>query len=218
MSPVPQVPGIHRGVLQPDERRFALFIPSCYKQDEPVSLILALHWGGPTWPFVGETFLAELIATALKELGAMIAAPDRTADEWTNPQSEAEILGLIKFLKDSYPIDKNRTLVTGYSLGGIGAWYFGGKYPEEFTGILPISANPPPEVIETEWATPVYAIHSKQDEWYPLENTQRVIKELKAVTSNIHLTVVTNATHFETNKFIEPLRESIPWIRDLWRL
>ncbi|MFC2025908.1 dienelactone hydrolase family protein [Chloroflexota bacterium] len=218
MSSVPQLPGIHRGVLEPDERRFALSIPSGYSGEDSVPLILALHWGGPTWPFIGESLLIDLVEPALKELGAIITAPDRTTDDWTNPQSETEILRLIDFLKENYPIDKNRTLVTGYSMGGIGAWYLVAKYQNEFTGIVPISANPPLEVLETEWSTAVYAIHSKQDDLFPFENTETVINELKAVTSSVHLSIVENATHFETFKFIEPLREAVPWIRNLWKL
>ena len=29
--------------------------------EEPVPLILALHWGGPTWPFIGESLLIDLV-------------------------------------------------------------------------------------------------------------------------------------------------------------
>jgi predicted peptidase len=216
MNSHPKKPGTFRGVLEPDEQRFTVSIPESYDKEKPASLILALHWGGPVWPFIGEALLTELVKPALGELGAVIVAPDRTRDDWANLQSEADVLRILDFIEENYYIDDKRILITGYSLGGIGTWYMGARHQDKFTAALPISANPPPEVLQTEWQIPLYVIHSLQDECFRFEKTEAVIKDLQTETTNVELAIVTNATHFETYKFIEPLHAAVPWIRRVW--
>jgi hypothetical protein len=91
MRSIPENPGIHRDVLEPDERRFTKLIPEGYNGENHEPLILALHWGGPKWPFIGESLLGELVEPALEELGEIIVAPDLTYDDWNSPCSEAYV-------------------------------------------------------------------------------------------------------------------------------
>jgi predicted peptidase len=116
----------------------------------------------------------------------------------------------------NYNIDSQKILLCGYSLGGIGTWYIAARNQSLFTAALPISAAPLPSSVETEWRIPLYVIHSRQDEIFPLDTVEEVVRTLQAKGTSIELLVVDGVTHFETESFVHPLQTAIPWIRKLW--
>jgi predicted peptidase len=179
-------------------------------------LVMALHWGGPVVPFTSRWLLEGLVEPALRALNAILVAPDRTLDDWANPQSEAETLELLDFIMRNYPIDSRRTLLTGYSLGGIGTWYIGARNQELFTAALPISAAPLQESVEFDWTVPIYVIHARQDEIFPLRPVEENVRALEARGVAIEFRIVEGITHFETDRFVPALRDAVGWIRDAW--
>jgi hypothetical protein len=157
-------PDIKEQVLQPGHRRYTIAIPKGYTSGQPVPLVLALHFGGSVTPFYGKLILTGLVEPALRKLGAIIVAPDCTARDWTQPQSEADVLALLDSVQDTY-----------------------------------------------------YVIHSRQDEVMPLEPIEKVVRRLKAKGVSVELVVLDGVTHYETSRFVEPLRAAVLWIEGVWR-
>ncbi|MGD8813568.1 MAG: dienelactone hydrolase family protein [Anaerolineales bacterium] len=216
MHQIANTPGIHEQYLPPNRRRYSISLPPEYNPSKSWPMVLALHWGGPVVPFTGKWLLVGLIQPALHALDAILVAPDRSLDDWANPQSETETLDLLRFTMANYNIDSQKILLCGYSLGGIGTWYIAARNQSLFTAALPISAAPLPSSAETEWRIPLYVIHSRQDEIFPLDTVEEVVRTLQAKGTSIELLVVDGVTHFETESFVHPLQTAIPWIRKLW--
>jgi len=216
MPDLASIPGIHEQLLPPEGRRYTISIPSSYDAGRALPLILALHWGGPVVPFTSRWLLEGLIEPALRDLNAILIAPDRTLEDWANPQSEAETLELLDFIKQNYRIDPARTLLTGYSLGGIGTWYIGARNQDLFSAALPISATPPRESVDLDWTIPIYVIHGRRDEIFPLQPVEQAVQTMLAKGVAIQLHIVEGTTHFETEGFITPLRQAAGWIRSAW--
>jgi predicted peptidase len=212
----PQKPGIHEQILPPEGRRYAISIPANFDGMQAMPLVLALHWGGPVVPYTSRWLLEGLIEPALRDLNALLVAPDRTLENWANPQSEAETLELLDFIKQNYPVDSQRILLTGYSLGGIGTWYIGARNQTLFSAALPISAAPPAEAVDVEWTIPLYIIHARLDEIFPLQAAGDVVHALSAKGVAVELQIVEGVTHFETERFVSPLRDAVGWIRQAW--
>ena len=135
-------PGIHQQLLPPDNLRFSVAIPDGYESGRPVPLVLALHYGGTVTPFYGMGLLQGLVEPALRQLGAIIAAPDNVANGWSNPRSEANVLALLDAIQEDYSIDPGKTLLLGYSMGGMGTWYLAARHPERFKAAIPIAGRP----------------------------------------------------------------------------
>lgn len=211
-----QQPGLYRGSLGPNGRRVSIAIPRGYSENESSPLVLALHWGGPLYPFIGGDLLAGLVEPALRELGAIMVAPDRTTEDWINPQSEADLLDLLDRIQAEYAVDPARTLITGYSIGGMGTWYMAARNQGLFAAAIPISAQPLPGSADVGWEIPLYVIHGRQDELFPLAETEAAVRQLEASGVAVELAVVDPATHFETERFREPLQRAIPWIQGTW--
>jgi predicted peptidase len=212
----PEKPGMYEQLLPPEGRRYAMSLPDNYDGKRDMPLVLALHWGGPVAPFTGKWLLQDLVEPALRELKAILIAPDRTLDDWANPQSEAETLELMDFIVQNYPIDARRTLLTGYSIGGIGTWYIGARNQDRFAAVIPISAAPLSETVDVDWSIPIRVIHSRQDEIFPLRPVEDVVHALEARGVAIELHLVEAITHFETHRFRSSLHEAIGWVRNTW--
>jgi predicted peptidase len=216
MTEIPRQPGVHEQLLPPSGRRYAISIPEKYDGSQPTPLVVALHWGGPVAPYTGKWLLLGLVEPALRELDALLVAPDRTLEDWANPQSETETLELLDFIKQHYNIDARRVLLTGYSLGGIGTWYMAARNQDLFAAALVVSATPLPETSGIDWRIPLYVIHSRQDQIFPLEPLEETIQALKARDISIEFVTVDGITHFETERFVQPLRAAVPWITGVW--
>jgi predicted peptidase len=209
-------PGIHELTLEPHGHRVTLRVPEGYDPSDPVPLVMVLHWGGPVPPFTGRAVLEGLAEPALAGLGALLVAPDRNREDWANPESEAEVLDLLDAVEAAYAVDRSRTLLTGYSLGGIGTWYVAGRNPGRFRAALPVSAAVPGEAMRADWTAPLYVIHGRRDEIFPAERTEEAVLRLRERGAELVWVLVEGVTHFDTGGFVDALRDAVGWIRTVW--
>jgi predicted peptidase len=197
--------------------RYALSIPRGYSPTTPVPLILALHFGVRDGESTGagRALMQSLVAPALAELGAVIVAPDSVRGNWSTPDNEKAVTALLDWVTSRYAIDTKRVAVTGYSMGGAGTWHFAEKFPERFSAAIPVSGRPPASA--AGWRLPVLAIHSHDDQVVPFEPAEARIEELQKAGVNATLIPLTGITHYETSRFREALRQSVPWLREIWK-
>jgi predicted peptidase len=209
-------PGIFQMTLPGSERRYTLAIPDGYTGQEPTPLIVSLHYGGEVTPFYGRGLLQSLIEPALRELGAIIVAPDSVAGNWANPTSEQHVLELLDYIETHYNIDTSKTLLTGYSMGGGGTWYLAPRHPKRFKGALAMAGRPQADSTTFDWKTPMYLISSAADEVVPLELTQTTVERLQSQGASVEFVVVEQITHYEIPRYGPHLRAAIPWIQRVW--
>lgn len=210
-------PGVHEETLQDGARtvRYTVSIPEGYPGEARVPLILALHYGGDVTPFYGKEFLEALVAPALGDLGAIIIAPDSVNGDWGTPENDRAIMMLVDGALASYQVDPRKVLVTGYSMGGVGTWTVASKHPDRFTAAVPVAGNP--EGVTGPWRTPVFAVHSRADEIMPIGPTEQRVAELKRAGVNAELLAVDGITHYQTTRFIDPLKKAVPWLKSAWK-
>jgi len=208
---------IIKDVLHPGNFRYVLTLPEGYDGVDPVPLVVVLHFSGHGFPYYGELLLTDMVEPALRRLNAIFVAPDCPAKDWTQSQSEQMILFLLDYLKDKYTIDPARIMITGFSMGGIGAWHLGNRFPDQFALVLPMAAAPPEEILENGWTLPVYILHGRDDELFPVVNTTRAVVQLEAAGVDIHYRILEKVTHYQTHKFHAPLQDAVSWILNHWR-
>jgi predicted peptidase len=209
-------PGIHDLTLAQSGGppiHYALSVPPRYR-GEPVPLVLALHFGGDP-DGAGRSMLDILIQPALGDLGAVIVAPDSLSGGWGSAQNERAVNALLAAVEKSYAIDQKKTIVTGYSMGGAGTWYWADKYPERFSAAVPVSGRPTSSA--ASWRVPVFAVHSRNDQVNPIGPTEQRIAELKKQGLDAQIVVLTGISHYETNRFVDGLRQAVPWIQQVWK-
>jgi predicted peptidase len=205
-----------KDTLGPKHRRFTLAFPKDYTGNQPFPLVGALHYGGHGMPFYGELILRELIEPALIGLGAIITAPDCPGIDWIQSESDQFILDLISQIRNHYSIDSNKILITGYSLGGIGTWHLVEKFSEQFTTALVMAGEPPTEINTTNWKVPLYVIHGRDDELFPIVNTTKKVVKMENGHMDITYRILDGVSHFEVHKFLDPLQEAVHWVLNCW--
>lgn len=194
--------------------RYAISIPGNYSAGTPVPLVLALHYGGsPNGAAQG--VLLMLVQPALSDLGAIIVAPESLGGAWNTSQNEQGVNALLDAVEATYRIDIKKVGVTGFSMGGTGVWYFAGKYPDRFSAAVPVAGMPP--ATAGNWKTPVFAVHSRDDEVMPIEPTEARIKELQKAGVRAELVVLRGISHHETARFVDGLRRAVPWLKGIWK-
>jgi predicted peptidase len=212
----PARPGVHELALPESGERYTLAIPAGYDGRAAVPLVVALHYGGEVTPFFGRGLLESLVEPALRDLGAIIAAPDAVHGGWANPAAERQVVALVAFLEDRYNIDPQRTLLTGYSMGGMGTWYLAPRHPELFSLALPMAGRPQDAARAFDWTVPMYIIHSRDDGLIPLEPTAAMVEQLARRGASVELHVVEGITHYEVPRFVPYLAAAKPWIKSMW--
>lgn len=215
MISLPHQPGLYGVRFSDSEAHFTLLLPDS-PHDQPIPLMVVLHWSGPATPYFGKSILIGLAAPALQDLAAIMVAPDCMHTRWNNPESADQVLALIAHLEDHYNISEGKTLIVGYSMGAQGVWYLAARHPDRFAAGIAM-ASPPPDKQQEPWQTPMYAIHSYDDELFPFKTTANVIQQMQARSAPIEFMPIRGVTHFNTGGFIEPLRNTIPWVQQIWQ-
>jgi predicted peptidase len=217
---IPKKPGVYEesftlrsGTLL----RYTLSIPRGFSPGQPLPLVIALHYGGNVSPWYSKGYLNILVEPALRKLDAIIAAPDCPGKGWNNPTSEAAVLELLNHIKAHYPIDDQRLLITGFSMGGIGTWHLVARHPQLFSAAIPMSGTVGLETVKRIQDTPVYVIHSKQDEIFPVKKVEEMVQILKNRGVPVQLQLVAGISHYNTGGFAEPLRKAVQWIKEVWK-
>ncbi len=212
-------PGIHDESFASstgDIIRYTIAIPKSYKATTPTPLIVALHFGGKVTPHYARGIVEALVLPGLGDLNAIVIAPDSIAGRWNNEKNENAVFELMDFVVKRYNIDENKTLLTGFSMGGHGTWYIGSRNQDRFSALIPVAGAPSIEA-DVEWSTPIYAIHSRADEVVPIEPTEKYMASLKDNANlNTVFAAVDDLPHFQTGSFAKPLRDAVPWVERVW--
>jgi predicted peptidase len=217
--PVP-TPGLHSRVLQRAGEpavHYAISFPKNYSPSAHVPLILALHFGvrDGSAAGAGQDVVRILIGPALADLGAIIVAPDSVRGDWSSPENDSAVNALLDNVIAAYGVDTKKIAVTGFSMGGAGSWHFAATYPERFSAVIPVAGRPPASA--SGWRLPVFAIHSRDDQVMPIGPTEARIAELQKSGVNAKLIPLTGISHYETFRFMDGLRQAVPWLREIWK-
>ena len=114
------------------------------------------------------------------------------------------LLSLLDDVTGKYRVDTNRVYLTGLSMGGYGVWSLGTAYPERFAAIAPICGGGETitvllsvyDKLAALKALPVWAFHGAKDPVVSLEESERMVKALKAAgCKDVQLTVYPEVEH-----------------------
>jgi predicted peptidase len=195
-----QVPGTQLGYSFESKGRlpYLLFLPEGYgkEPDRKWPLILSLHGAGER----GDDL------DVLRDYGPAKEAEKNPEFPFicVSPQCpDNELwLGLLEELKSlldqvvsTYSVDQDRVYLTGFSLGGFGAWAMAKIYPDSFAAMAPICGGGTVDGIDKMKDIPVWAFHGEEDEAVPVEMSRIIVKALQEAGGQAKLTVYPGVGH-----------------------
>ena len=149
----------------------------------------------------GELSPAERATGAEITARFVVVAPQCPAFEiWNEP----DLLRLLDEVIAAHAIDSTHLYLTGMSMGAFGAWTLGLRHPRRFAAVVPICGGGRITDITAALAANeaalrslgVWAFHGANDRVVPLEESERMVEELKrAGIAQAKLTVYPNAEH-----------------------
>lgn len=107
----------------------------------------------------------------------IVVAPQADVGGGWNPHV---LHALIEQLKTTLPVDADRVLVTGLSMGGFGAWALATEYPDTLAAIAPICGFGDEDRMERIRHLPVWAFHGELDSAVPVAGHRASIAALRA--------------------------------------
>lgn len=102
---------------------------------------------------------------------------------------------LLDALLAEYRVDPDRVYLTGLSMGGQGTWQWALSNPERFAAIAPICGRSVSGPVWRLRHLPIWVFHGAKDTVVPLEESEKMIRELEQSGSVPLVTIYPEAGH-----------------------
>jgi predicted peptidase len=177
------------------ELDYLLYLPESGSTGEgPAPLLLFLHGAGERGndlSLVKQHGPPRIIEEG-RELPFIVAAPQCPEGVWwkTDP-----IMALLDNLLEQHKVDKSRIYLTGLSMGGYGTWMAATEYPDRFAAVAPI-CGPLVRILPSRFKNlPVWCFHGALDPVVPVQESIRMVRQVRHAGGDIRLTVYSEAGH-----------------------
>ena len=181
---------------------FRIYVPNVQRQRPPI--MLYLH-GSDERGDDNEGQLsgpASIIQSSVDRFDFIIVFPQCPAGRfWDEQMTEVALAELQQTIME-FDADESRIYLSGFSLGGYGAWTMAAMYPNKFAAVVPMSGRLLPrssELMHTSPAireladaedpfaaiaqrlskTPIWIFHGTEDKIVPIDNSRRMAKALR---------------------------------------
>lgn len=156
------------------------------------------------------------VGRAIAERFVMVAPQCDHYEVW----NDDELLRLLQDVSQQFNTDPRRVYLTGLSMGGFGVWSLGVRHPDVFAALVPIcgggrvrditaAAAKHPDALRS---LGIWAFHGECDRIVPLDESQRMIDELKRVgVADVKFTIYAAGEHDAWSaSYTNP--ELYPWL------
>ena len=198
------------------EMPYAVSVPAGYDPATRHPLILALHPGGKQGSYYGSLHMRQMFEPALRGLNAVVVAPDVPTRRWTSDVSDRGVMALLAQILETHAIDRTRILVTGFSLGGRGTWFFATRHPDFFTGAIPVAGRPGDDPLDALGDMPVHVIHSRADDVVPFGPAEEAARQLEEAGGTVAFTALDRVGHYAMGGYVRSLRDAGDWMLERW--
>lgn len=176
-KPLPRGLSCEEPVPGRSDGRLYYFVPQSIDFTKPVPLFIFLHGGGDSTPpeFIDSNYLNEKtggLRPHIDRASFLVVAPSAPLPKdpktpnwarWNQDCAAAQIDALIDALAARFPIDRDRIILGGTSMGGFGTLDLGQRIADRFAGIWISAGSWSVTDFRTFCGTPIYLQHGKYD-------------------------------------------------------
>ena len=90
------------------------------------------------------------------------------------------VLMILDAIEKEFPIDPQRVMLTGLSMGGYGSWDLATRFPERFSAVAPVCGGGDEKTAARLAHTPLWAWHGDADKAVPVERSRTMIAAVRA--------------------------------------
>ncbi len=153
------------------------------------------------------------------------------SNAFTRDRAQEDIEEAVAAVVQSYPIDESRIVLTGFSMGGYGAYRTFFEHPGKYRALAVFSGHPDlgnlyfpgeghPNFLDDKTLAPfkglpVFIFHGKEDRNCPFATTERLVGKLEKAGAKVEFVTEEGAGH--TRPGPETLRSYHEWLRAVLR-
>ena len=127
-------------------------------------------------------------------MGSGTAGPDPIAKQ-NQERSEADVMQVLQLMKNQYKVDENRTFLMGHSMGAIGTWALGAKYPQTWAALVSFSGTGSPSLADSMKGIPQFVVHGDADNTVNVSGSRNMVAALKKLNANVTYVEVPGGSH-----------------------
>jgi predicted esterase len=189
---------------------YRVYVPKAYAPSKATPLVIALHGLGGNEDGFFDNYeklppqLAEkhgfLLAAPLgfrrdgfygsSIMGAGDAASKRRAE-----YSEKDVLEVLRLMKAAYNVDESRIYLIGHSMGAIGTWALGAKYPQTWAALVAFAGVGAGSLAENMKALPHFIVHGDADNTVNVSGSRNMVAALKKLNAQVTYIEVPGGSH-----------------------
>ncbi|MCA9097438.1 MAG: dienelactone hydrolase family protein [Planctomycetaceae bacterium] len=191
--------------------KYSLFVPLGYTPEKKWPAILYLHGAGecgtdgmkPTTMGIGpyvkqreSTFPYIVIFPQCEDLSGRILT------RWSPDSSDGKrALEILNEVQQQYSIDAGKVALTGWSMGGYGAWEHLLKSARKWSAVVPIAGGLTSDeelndaALESLKGSKIWAFHGALDNFIKEEESRKIAEALKRSPAQVTYTELTNGDH-----------------------
>lgn len=172
-----QLEAQHAVTVNGTERSYRLYVPTTYKPDTPLPLVLVFHGGRGRSDSMADTTLFHRLA---ETKGFIVAFPQGIDNLWYNISNApfaidksiddvAFVRAMLNQIRSQYAVDPKRIFATGLSLGGILSYELACRMADTFAAVAVVSGTMTTTDCHPASPVAVLHIHAKNDENVPFD-------------------------------------------------
>lgn len=196
---------------------FRLIVPEGATAANKRPLVLRLHGAAQANSATAHQSTACLVEPGFEGKDVFILSPNSNGDLWYEQTNIVQVLALLELTTSNLNVDSDKVVITGYSDGGNGSWFFAQYYETLFSAAIPMATSYDTFNNPGKINIPLYVIHGSEDDLFPLETTRAFVDESIAAGSDITFVVADGLVHNEPCTYLDEFKEAVSWLEtEVW--
>jgi predicted peptidase len=158
------------------------------------------------------------VEPGFEAIDAFIISPNGGAEQWNHFDNQEMVVNLLVMAQNYWPIDPDKIVVTGYSNGGNGSWFFGETQPSIISAAIPMASSYTTSHTDGSvrvMPIPMYVIHGENDDLFPVAETQNWVTQSVDAGSDLTFVVAPGLGHYEPCEYVPYLQDAVTWLTDV---
>ena len=189
---------------------YRVYVPKNYSSSKAVPLVIALHGLGANEDSFFDSY-TQLPPKLAEQHGFLMAAPlgfrrdgfygsglmggADAASRRRSEYSEKDVLEVLRLMKAAYNVDDSRIYLIGHSMGAIGTWALGAKYPQTWAALVSFSGTGSPSLADSMKGIPQFVVHGDADNTVNVSGSRNMVAALKKLNANVTYVEVPGGSH-----------------------
>jgi predicted esterase/ribosomal protein L29 len=189
---------------------YRVYVPKGYAASKATPLVIALHGLGANEDSFFDSY-SQLPPQLSEKHGFLLAAPlgfrrdgfygsnlmgaGDAASRRRGEFSEKDVLEVLQRMKAAYNVDESRIYLIGHSMGAIGTWALGAKYPQTWAALVSFSGTGSPSLADSMKGIPQFVVHGDADNTVNVSGSRNMVAALKKLNANVTYVEVPGGSH-----------------------